>query len=123
MNDEAHHALRRVSRSRFDISTALESVCPLQGWIPVDGMQVHCIQYTLEVSNILSIKHGSLMTSLQTCMTRLQPALLLMQRCNAGRNKWHMAASFSDGPPAAIPLSPEAVETAQRAYSTGQDTS
>ena len=41
--------------------------------------------------------------------------------CNpyAGRNKWHMAAGFSDNAPAAIPPSPEAVETARRAYSAG----
>ena len=37
----------------------------------------------------------------------------------AGRNKWHMAAGFSDNAPAAIPPSPEAVETARRAYSAG----
>ena len=36
-----------------------------------------------------------------------------------GRNKWHMAAAYSENAPAAIPLSPEAVETARRAYSAG----
>lgn len=36
-----------------------------------------------------------------------------------GRNKWHMAAGYSENAPAAIPLSPEAVETARRAYSAG----
>ena len=30
-----------------------------------------------------------------------------------------MAAAFGDNAPAAIPLSPEAVETARRAYSAG----
>ena len=40
-------------------------------------------------------------------------------RMHLGRNKWHMAAGFSENTPAAIPLSPEAVETARRAYSAG----
>ncbi len=40
-------------------------------------------------------------------------------KMHLGRNKWHMAAGFSESAPAAIPLSPEAVETAQRAYSAG----
>ncbi len=40
-------------------------------------------------------------------------------KMHLGRNKWHMAAGFSDNAPAAIHLSPEAVETAQRAYSAG----
>lgn len=39
--------------------------------------------------------------------------------CTAGRNKWHAAAAFSDVASTAAPLSPEAVETAQRAYSAG----
>ena len=38
----------------------------------------------------------------------------------AGRNKWHMAAAFSDSAPVAMPLSPEAMETARRAYSAGE---
>lgn len=40
-------------------------------------------------------------------------------RMHLGRNKWHMAAAFGDNAPAAIPLSPEAVENARRAYSAG----
>lgn len=40
-------------------------------------------------------------------------------KMHLGRNKWHMAAGFSESAPAAIPLSPEAVETARRAYSAG----
>ncbi|KAL3134165.1 hypothetical protein ABBQ32_008580 [Trebouxia sp. C0010 RCD-2024] len=40
-------------------------------------------------------------------------------KMHLGRNKWHTAATFSDNAPAAIPLSPEAVETARRAYSAG----
>ena len=43
--------------------------------------------------------------------------------CVAGRNKWHMATAFGDNAPAAIPLSPEAVETARRAYSAGDPSS
>ena len=39
--------------------------------------------------------------------------------CCAGRNKWNMAAAFSDSAAPAVPLSPEAVETARRAYSAG----
>lgn len=40
-------------------------------------------------------------------------------KMHLGRNKWHMAAGFSESAPATISLSPEAVETAQRAYSAG----
>lgn len=40
-------------------------------------------------------------------------------KMHLGRNKWHMAAGFSDSTAPAVTLSPEAVETARRAYSAG----
>ena len=59
-----------------------------------------------------------LLYNLQTSEQQIRPFSNLCN-CDAGRNKWHMAAGFSDNAPAAIPLSPEAVETARRAYSAG----
>lgn len=40
-------------------------------------------------------------------------------KMHLGRNKWHAAAAYSDSAAPAAPLSPEAVETARRAYSAG----
>ena len=84
--------------------------CMLKGWYGL-GRQIRGMPSKLseaELSKYRSTIYG------------LSAHVGHVPKMHLGRNKWHMAAGFSESAPATIPLSPEAVETAQRAYSAGR---